>query len=321
MAIYPGCTQLQFFLQPKKMKVYSQLPIWKNQEEKINYILNTYKTIRQLQSFRLEQEPERFSYSVARLSANARLNRYIDILPFDYNRVKLNNSFINASFMESILGLKQYIVAQGPLPDTVEDFWNMIWEQKCGLIVMLTPLVEKGRVKCHQYWPDQTALCFGELKVSLIKEETLMGEKTIHRTFEVQVASQTLVVDMVHFNVWPDHKGSDPSDVLAIVDFANEIYTSRGLACPMVVHCSAGVGRTGTFCTIDSVLHFLSKNIPPITPEIVPTFLTCEWEQLPKDIIALTVNHFRHQRISAVQSEDQYILCYEAVLLKLNKVV
>jgi protein-tyrosine phosphatase len=126
-----------------------------------------------------------------------------------------------------------------------------------------------------------------------------------------------MIVDMIHFIAWPDHKGSDPQSVLQIVDFANQIYKEKGLTCPMVIHCSAGVGRTGTFCTIDSVLcHLKQTHIPPISRDL---FEPLEWEHLNNDLILLTVNRFRHQRIWAVQSEEQFSLCYDAILIRLNE--
>jgi protein-tyrosine phosphatase len=225
--------------------------------------------------------------------------------------------------MESIHGLKRYIVTQGPLPKTADHFWEMIFQEKVGMIVMLTTETEGGRVKCHRYWPEPNGSTEIEMEVPFtvknVKEEKVMNGSTVHRIFELHCGEAVHQVDMIHFLAWPDHQSSDPLSLLQIIDLTNRIYTDRALTTPMVVHCSAGVGRTGTFCTVDSVLYHLKQKEAFPTQQSLPRFKEYDWEHLPQDLIILMVNHFRQQRICAVQSQVQFEMCYEAMLLRLHE--
>jgi protein-tyrosine phosphatase len=318
------------------MEIYAKLrqaqylpawfPKWDNLESKRRYLEVNYQKLQDLQSYRLNgPDKDEFDSSDAVQPNTTTLNRYRDILPFNHNRVKLGirNTFINASKMESFHGLKRYIVTQGPLPKTADHFWEMIFQDKVGVIVMLTTETEGGRVKCHRYWPEQGGVSNIEADtpfiVKNVKEETVLGGSTVHRLFELQSGEAVHQVNMIHFLAWPDHQSSDPMVLLKIIDFTNHIYSERALATPIVVHCSAGVGRTGTYCTVDSVLYHMMRKESFPTPETLPRFKQYDWEHLPQDLIVLMINYFRQQRICAVQSQVQFEMCYEAILLRLHE--
>lgn len=256
-------------------------------------------------------------------------NRYCDIIPFDHNRVKLldttisGSDYINASYIRSLHPLKTYIAAQGPMRNTIRDFWQMVYEQNCGLIVMLTREVESERVKCDRYWPvnnsrssNKSSLVFmnGRGVVTLVSEESCLGGDVVVRTFKLsmQDGSKNVerVVKMLHFLGWPDHGVCDSETILKVVELANELNTNS--TSPMVVHCSAGVGRTGTFCIIDSLLALLSPHIKDNTSN---TIQVSEGEILDihQDLIVKSFALLRSQRVSMVQTKEQFVLLYEAV--------
>ncbi|XP_061697884.1 receptor-type tyrosine-protein phosphatase beta-like isoform X2 [Syngnathoides biaculeatus] len=200
----------------------------------------------------------------ALLPENRGKNRYNNILPYDSTRVKLTcvdddltSDYINASYIPGNRFRREYIAAQGPLPGTKDDFWKMVWEQNVYNVVMLTQCVEKGRVKCDRYWPaDRDPLYYGDLIVRLTSESTL-PEWTI-REFRICSEDDPRHVRLLrhfHFTVWPDH--GVPDGTRALVHFVRTVrdFVNRSPAGgPTVVHCSAGVGRTGTFVALDRLL-------------------------------------------------------------------
>ncbi|KAI4878056.1 hypothetical protein NFI96_011663 [Prochilodus magdalenae] len=205
----------------------------------------------------------------ARLPENRCKNRYNNILPYDSTRVKLScleddpcSDFINASFIPGNNFRREYIATQGPLPGTKDDFWRMVWEQNVHNIVMVTQCVEKGRVKCDQYWPlDREPLYYGDLVVHMLSESVL-SEWTI-REFKISCEGQLSyprVVRHFHYTVWPDH--GVPETTQSLVQFVRTVrdYIDRAPSTgPTVVHCSAGVGRTGTFIVLDRALQQLDS--------------------------------------------------------------
>nr|XP_061812392.1 receptor-type tyrosine-protein phosphatase beta-like [Nerophis lumbriciformis] len=200
----------------------------------------------------------------ALLPENRGKNRYNNILPYDATRVKLAyvdddlcSDYINASYIPGEHFRREYIATQGPLPGTKDDFWKMAWEQNVHNIVMLTQCVEKGRVKCDRYWPaDQDPLYYGDLIVQMTSESAL-PEWTI-REFRICSEDDPRRVRLVrhfHFTVWPDH--GVPDSTRSLVHFVRTVrdFVARSPAGgPTVVHCSAGVGRTGTFVALDRLL-------------------------------------------------------------------
>uniref|UniRef100_A0A8C9TX59 protein-tyrosine-phosphatase n=1 Tax=Scleropages formosus TaxID=113540 RepID=A0A8C9TX59_SCLFO len=206
-------------------------------------------------------------YDTALLPENRSKNRYNNILPYDSTRVKLSyvdddpcSDYINASYIPGNNFRREYIATQGPLPGTKDDFWKMVWEQNVHNIVMVTQCVEKGRVKCDHYWPyDQDPLYYGDLIVQM-QAESVLPEWTI-REFTICSEDQlryNRVVRQFHYTVWPDH--GVPETTQSLVQFVRTVrdYINRSPGSGgTVVHCSAGVGRTGTFIALDRALQQL----------------------------------------------------------------
>lgn len=252
---------------------------------------------------------------------NESKNRYKNILPFDYTRVKLDlpdSDYINANYLKyeedppieessrcSKQPYKTYIAAQGPLQASVNEFWWMIWQHKTRVIVMMTKEFERTKSKCFRYWPDvdKPARKFGQLSVVNLTEKSFTDY--VCREFELSFTdSQTppRKVTQFQFTSWPDqHIPSDPASVL---NFLYEVRNSQtpndG---PMVVHCSAGIGRSGTLIVIDIIIDQLERK-----------GLECEID------IQRTLGMLREQRSGLVQTEAQYKFIYLAVLSHIETV-
>lgn len=206
---------------------------------------------------------------LARLPENRGKNRYNNILPYDSTRVKLSyleddpcSDYINASYVPGNNFRREYIATQGPLPGTKDDFWRMVWEHGVFNVVMVTQCVEKGRVKCDQYWPaDREPLYYGDLVIQMLSESVL-PEWTI-REFRITSesgCSYPRLVRHFHYTVWPDH--GVPESTQSLIQFVRTVrdYVDRSPSTgATVVHCSAGVGRTGTFMALDRVLQQLDS--------------------------------------------------------------
>ncbi|XP_077932414.1 receptor-type tyrosine-protein phosphatase beta isoform X2 [Halichoerus grypus] len=243
------------------------------------------------------------SCDIALLPENRGKNRYNNILPYDASRVKLSNvdddpcsDYINASYIPGNNFRREYIATQGPLPGTKDDFWKMAWEQNVHNIVMVTQCVEKGRVKCDHYWPaDQDSLYYGDLILQMLSESVL-PEWTI-REFRICSEEQLdthRLIRHFHYTVWPDH--GVPETTQSLIQFVRTVrdYISRSPgAGPTVVHCSAGVGRTGTFIALDRILQQLDS----------------------KDSVDIygAVNDLRLHRVHMVQTECQYVYLHQCV--------
>ncbi|CAG8491136.1 357_t:CDS:1 [Funneliformis mosseae] len=260
-----------------------------------------------------------FSMSIAINRASINYNRYSDIIPFNYNRIKLlqqrpnKTDYINASYIEAPNNVRRYIATQGPLKETIEDFWLMIWEQETHIIVMLTNQIERGEIKCETYWPKEIGnyTMFKDigLKVTL-KSEILDSKATCYeRTFKLEklrgrdIITESRQITQLQTIAWPDHGVPDSPDPInnLIIKMNERMQHCNRNSGPIVVHCSAGCGRTGTFCTVDSTLALL--------PGLQQNDST--------DLIFNVVQHFRQQRISMVQNLAQYQFCYLTVLSKL----
>ncbi|XP_033114395.1 uncharacterized protein LOC117114839 isoform X2 [Anneissia japonica] len=231
------------------------------------------------------------------LPENRYSNRYTNILPYDHNRVQISGAedYINASFMTGITGDMEYVATQGPLPDTKNDFWRMIWDHNVPTIVMVGQCVEQGRVKCDHYWPfDQDSTSYGNITVTMTSE-TAMPEWVI-REFTIEKDGVVRAVRHFNYTEWPAH--GVPSETDAFMRFVRTIHAqSSPHAGPTVVHCSAGVGRTAVFIALDILSQQLVRQKPNDTIDIF-------------GIVA----QMRQERCYMIQTEAQYVFLHQAVL-------
>ncbi|XP_015237762.1 PREDICTED: receptor-type tyrosine-protein phosphatase eta-like [Cyprinodon variegatus] len=228
-------------------------------------------------------------------------NRYNNVLPYDSSRVKLsvvhgspNEDYINANYMPGYLSRKEYIAAQGPLPATVNEFWRMIWEKNVQTLVMLTRCNEQGRVKCEQYWSPGTKYC--EDIIVTTTSEIPLEDWTI-RDFDIKNVKTAEVrsVRHFHFTAWPDHGVPETTELLiSFRHLVREHMNQYSRNSPTVVHCSAGVGRTGTFIAIDRLIFQIERE------NIV-------------DVYGI-VHDLRMHRPLMVQTEDQYVFLNQCAL-------
>ncbi|XP_064310840.1 receptor-type tyrosine-protein phosphatase C isoform X3 [Phalacrocorax carbo] len=245
----------------------------------------------------------RYSIKEAKKSHNQNKNRYIDILPYDHNRVELSeipgnpgSDYINASYIDGFKEPRKYIAAQGPKDETTDDFWRMIWEQKATIIVMVTRCEEGKRNKCAQYWPsmENGSAAYGDIIVK-INESKTCPDYVIQKLHITNGRERTTGRDVTHiqFTSWPDHGvPEDPHLLLKLRRRVNAL--SNFFSGPIVVHCSAGVGRTGTYIGIDAMLEGLDA-------------------EGRVDVYGYVVK-LRRQRCLMVQVESQYILIHQALV-------
>ncbi|XP_041923012.1 protein tyrosine phosphatase receptor type Ma isoform X1 [Alosa sapidissima] len=235
----------------------------------------------------------------AKKDENRMKNRYGNIIAYDHSRVRLQpvegeqtSDYINANYVDGYHRPNHYIATQGPMQETVYDFWRMVWQENTATIVMVTNLVEVGRVKCCKYWPDDTEI-YRDMKVTLI-ETQLLSEYVI-RTFAVEKrgAHEIREIRQFHFTGWPDH--GVPYHATGLLGFVRRVKSkSPANAGPMVVHCSAGAGRTGCFIVIDIMLDMAER-------EGVVDIYNC-------------VRELRSRRVNMVQTEEQYVFIHDAIL-------
>ncbi|ESO85747.1 hypothetical protein LOTGIDRAFT_130294, partial [Lottia gigantea] len=229
-------------------------------------------------------------------------NRYTNVLPFDYTRVKLlpvddeeESEYINANYLPGYNGKREYIAAQGPLPSTTDDFWRMLWENQVSVVVMLTQCMEKGRVKCEKYWPDSTdPVYYGDLVVQLRSESNLPDYNIrLFLYLCILQGMKSRTIKQFHFLKWPDF--GCPEKTWLLLNFVTAVRAHLSNSCtgPIVVHCSAGVGRTGTFIATDMLLQQI-----PDSEEI--------------DIFGLVLE-MRENRSLMVQTENQYIYIHDCI--------
>uniref|UniRef100_A0A4W5QGT8 Receptor-type tyrosine-protein phosphatase F n=1 Tax=Hucho hucho TaxID=62062 RepID=A0A4W5QGT8_9TELE len=286
------------FLSPSGMREHPLISI----TDLANHIerLKANDGLRFSQEYESVDPGQQFTWEHSNLEVNKPKNRYANVIAYDHSRVILasvdgvpGSDYINANYIDSYRKQNACIATQGPLPETLSDFWRMVWEQRTNTIIMMTRLEEKSRVKCDQYWPSRGTETYGMIQVTMLDTVELATYSV--RTFALYKngSSEKREVRQFQFMAWPDHGVPEyPTPTLA--------FLRRVKACnptdagPMVVHCSAGVGRTGCFIVIEAMLERMKheKSVD------IYGHVTC----------------MRAQRNYMVQTEDQYVFIHEALL-------
>lgn len=248
----------------------------------------------------------RSSVVVSTKDYNLEKNRFVNILAYDRTRVILEsddrseyvnikhvkNDYINANYVDGYKKKRQFIASQGPLNTTIIDFWRLVWQNNVSKIVMVTNVVERGKAKCAYYWPHEGSETYGAIKVRLEKED-IYPEYTV-RILEMTKGKEKKTLLQFHFTAWPDEGApTTGTSLLALQDLVNSTPSSNNGA-PILIHCSAGIGRTGTYIAVD----YLKKQA---AEEGIIDVLGC-------------VDRMREDRINMVQSLEQYVYIYTTVL-------
>ncbi|XP_052373402.1 receptor-type tyrosine-protein phosphatase epsilon-like isoform X4 [Oncorhynchus keta] len=234
------------------------------------------------------------------LPANMKKNRVLQIIPYDFNRVIMSmrrgqefTDYINASFIDGYRQKDYFIATQGPLSHTVEDYWRMAWEWKCHSVVMLTELQEREQDKCFQYWPTEDSVTYGDYTVEM-KGSTVCDSFSVRDLVLTYGPDKlTRLVRHFHFHGWPEigipAEGKGMIDIIASVQRQQQQSGNH----PIIVHCSAGAGRTGTFIALSNILERVKAE------GLLDVFQT--------------VKSLRMQRPHMVQTVEQYDFCYRVV--------
>ncbi|XP_074595104.1 tyrosine phosphatase IA-2 [Brevipalpus obovatus] len=297
---------------------WSEEPITSNLDISTGHMILSYMEDHLKNKDRLAKEWEALcayevdpcSTTAATLSQNTNKNRFADVLPFDHSRVILNDltnsnrsDYINASTItDHDPRSPVYIVTQGPLPHTCADFWQMVWEQGSTIIVMLTRLMENGVASSARYWPEEGSASYGSFEVHLVSEHIWCDDYLVRSFFLKNTKSgETRTVTQFHYLSWPEN--GVPPNPRSLLEFRRKVNKSfRGRSCPIVVHCSDGIGRTGTYCLIDMVLNRLAKGAKEID-------------------IAATLEHIRDQRGNSVKTKAQFEFVLEALAEEVSAIL
>lgn len=250
------------------------------------------------------------SVAVAQGPTNMDKNRHAESLPYDHSRVKLKaevnsnkQDYINASIIfDHDPRQPAYIATQGPLAHTVADFWQMVWENGCTVIVMMTALVEDGEKQCERYWPDEGSSLYHIYEVNLVSEHIWCKDFLVRSFYLKNVQTQeTRTLTQFHLLSWP--ADGIPTSTRPLLDFRRKVNKCyRGRSCPIIVHCSDGTGRTGTYILIDMVLNRMTKGVKEID-------------------IAASLEHIRDQRPGLVRTKDQFEFALTAVAEEVNAIL
>ncbi|CAJ1082064.1 receptor-type tyrosine-protein phosphatase N2 [Xyrichtys novacula] len=293
-------------------------PVPSNMDISTGHMILSYMEDHLKNKNRLEREWEALcSYqaepstcNVGQGEQNSKRNRSDAVVVYDHSRITLkaennhgNSDYINASpIMDHDPRNPTYISSQGPLPSTVADFWQMVWESGCVVIVMLTPLSENGVKQCHHYWPDEGSDVYHVYEVNLVSEH-IWCEDFLVRSFYLKnlQTNETRTVTQFHFLSWMDR--GIPTSARTLLDFRRKVNKCyRGRSCPIIVHCSDGAGRSGTYILIDMVLNRMAKGAKEID-------------------IAATLEHLRDQRAGMVQTKEQFEFALTAVAEEVNAIL
>uniref|UniRef100_A0A4W4GM90 Protein tyrosine phosphatase receptor type Na n=1 Tax=Electrophorus electricus TaxID=8005 RepID=A0A4W4GM90_ELEEL len=255
-------------------------------------------------------QAEPSSVSTAQSERNLEKNRHPDFVPYDHSRLKLKpetnparEDYINASIIiDHDPRLPAYIATQGPLSHTTADFWQMVWENGCTVIVMMTALVEDGEQQCERYWPDEGSSLYNIYEVNLVSEHIWCKDFLVRSFYLKNVQTQeTRTLTQFHLLGWPAQ--GIPTSTRPLLDFRRKVNKCyRGRSCPIIVHCSDGTGRTGTYILIDMVLNRMAKGVKEID-------------------IAATLEHIRDQRPNMVRTKDQFEFALTAVAEEVNAIL
>ncbi|XP_061547687.1 protein tyrosine phosphatase receptor type Na isoform X2 [Phycodurus eques] len=250
------------------------------------------------------------SVDAAQTPSNMAKNRQAESLPYDHSRVKLKRElnprkqdYINASFVfDHDPRQPAYIATQGPLPHTVADFWQMVWENGCTVIVMMSALAEDGQKQSERYWPDEGSSLYHIYEVNLVSEHIWCKDFLVRSFYLKNVQTQeTRTLTQFHLLSWP--ADGIPTSTRPLLDFRRKVNKCyRGRSCPIIVHCSDGTGRTGTYILIDMVLNRMAKGVKEID-------------------IAATLEHIRDQRPGLVRTKDQFEFALTAVAEEVNAIL
>uniref|UniRef100_A0A1A7WZE4 Protein tyrosine phosphatase, receptor type, N polypeptide 2 n=1 Tax=Iconisemion striatum TaxID=60296 RepID=A0A1A7WZE4_9TELE len=293
-------------------------PVPSNMDISTGHMILSYMEDHLKNKNRLEREWEALcSYqaepgacSVGQGEQNSKRNRSDSVVVYDHSRITLkaennhgNSDYINASpIMDHDPRNPTYVASQGPLVSTVADFWQMVWESGCVVIVMLTPLSENGVKQCHHYWPDEGSDIYHIYEVNLVSEH-IWCEDFLVRSFYLKnlQTNETRTVTQFHFLSWMDR--GIPGSARTLLDFRRKVNKCyRGRSCPIIVHCSDGAGRSGTYILIDMVLNRMAKGAKEID-------------------IAATLEHLRDQRAGMVQTKEQFEFALTAVAEEVNAIL
>ncbi|XP_070795994.1 receptor-type tyrosine-protein phosphatase V-like [Pituophis catenifer annectens] len=248
------------------------------------------------------------SKTEAEVPANAIKNRYPHVLPYDYSRVKLSlldeqphSDYINANFVPGYSSPQEFIATQGPLKKTLDDFWRLVWEQNICTIVMLTVGMENGRVLCEYYWPtDISPVSSGEISIHLLAQN--FADEWTTREFKLQHKALNMErrLSHLHYTAWPNHGIPESTiSMIAFIELVRAHMQSVNECGPILVHGSAGVGRTGTFIALDRLLQQLKHE------KLVDIFNT--------------VYSLRMNRHCMIETLGQYIFLHSCILEKISE--
>uniref|UniRef100_A0A3B4XHI3 Protein tyrosine phosphatase receptor type Na n=1 Tax=Seriola lalandi dorsalis TaxID=1841481 RepID=A0A3B4XHI3_SERLL len=255
-------------------------------------------------------QAEPSSVAAAQVPSNMDKNRNAESLPYDHTRVKLKTDlnpnkqdYINASIIcDHDPRQPAYIATQGPMSHTVADFWQMVWENGCTVIVMMSALVEDGEKQCERYWPDEGSSLYHIYEVNLVSEHIWCKDFLVRSFYLKNVQTQeTRTLTQFHLLSWP--ADGIPTSTRPLLDFRRKVNKCyRGRSCPIIVHCSDGTSRTGTYILIDMVLNRMAKGVKEID-------------------IAAALEHIRDQRPGLVRTKDQFEFALTAVAEEVNAIL
>ncbi|KAM6105872.1 FERM and PDZ domain-containing protein 2 [Pterocles gutturalis] len=234
---------------------------------------------------------------IGKAPENQDKNRYQDIVPYDKTRVPLGekNGYVNASYIRMKVGEEEhfYIITQGPLPSTMGDFWQMVWESESNVIAMMTKEVEQGQDKCHRYWPEPPHDSIDVANFHLRLDNYQILEYFIIRTIEIinKQTEKKRIISHLQFTTWPDHNTPKLAEQLVkFICYMRKVHRTG----PIVAHCSTGIGRSGVLLCVEVLLSYIEKD------------LCFNIKQIVRDL--------RDQRFGMIQTKDEYLLCYEVAL-------